>query len=95
MIRRGRWKLVYQPLSDGHLLQLFDVEEDPMCRLNLIDQHADIASMLWQKLRVWVGRVSEIASENHNDEAINPRGPTVALAASDMQQNKRQNIWPE
>lgn len=55
MIRRGRWKLVYQPLADGHLLQLFDVEADPMCKQDLIDQHADIANELWQNLCRWVG----------------------------------------
>ena len=58
MIRRGRWKLTYQPLHDGHLLQLFDVMADPMCKQNLIDQHADIADMLWQNLREWIGHVS-------------------------------------
>jgi len=85
MIRRGHWKLVYQPLSDGHLLQLFDVVEDPMCKQNLIDQHADIAAMLWQKLSVWIGRMSEVASENNNDiEAIKPCSPATALTSSDM-----------
>ena len=60
MIRHGRWKLVYQPLSNGHLLQLFDVVTDPMCKQNLIDQHADIADTLWQKLREWIGRVPDM-----------------------------------
>jgi len=60
MIRNGRWKLTYQPLSDGHLLQLFDVVADPMCKQNLIDQHADIADTLWQRLREWIGGVSEM-----------------------------------
>ena len=55
MIRRGCWKLVYQPLNDGHLLQLFDVEADPMCKQDLINQHADIAAELWQNLCRWVG----------------------------------------
>ena len=57
MIRRGRWKLTYQPLSDGHLLQLFDVVADPMCKQNLIDQHADIADTLWLHLHEWIGRL--------------------------------------
>lgn len=79
MIRRGRWKLVYQPLNDGHLLQLFDVVEDPMCKRNLIDQHVDIANMLWQTLCVWIGRVSEeVAPENPND-TIKPCGPAAAV----------------
>ncbi|MHB1145661.1 MAG: sulfatase-like hydrolase/transferase [Thiobacillus sp.] len=60
MIRRGRWKLTYQPLSNGHLLQLFDVVADPMCKQNLIDQHADIAGTLWQHLREWIGSVPDM-----------------------------------
>jgi arylsulfatase A-like enzyme/glycosyltransferase involved in cell wall biosynthesis len=55
MIRRGRWKLTYQPLRNGHLLQLFDVVADPMCKQNLIEQHADVAAILWQNLCRWIG----------------------------------------
>lgn len=72
MIRHGRWKLVYQPLNSGYLLQLFDVVEDPMCRLNLIDQHTDTAAGLWQKLSAWIGRASEIAPEAPSNEMIRP-----------------------
>ena len=43
MIRHERWKLTYQPLEVGHILQLFDVEADPMCKHNLIEQHTEIA----------------------------------------------------
>jgi len=57
MIRHGRWKLTYQPLSDGHLLQLFDVAADPMCKNNLIEQHKDIAEILLHRMREWIGRV--------------------------------------
>ena len=60
MIRRGRWKLTYQPLLDGYLLQLFDVTADPMCKQNLIDQHADIAATLWQSLRGWIDRAPDV-----------------------------------
>jgi len=59
MIRRGRWKLVYQPLANGYILQLFDVEADPMCKQNLIDQHVDIAATLWQSLRLWIERMPD------------------------------------
>lgn len=91
MIRRGRWKLTYQPLSNGHLLQLFDVETDPMCKQNLIGRHADIASMLWQTLCVWIGRVSEeVAPENPNDnDTIKPCGPAAAVTASNVQDNPK------
>lgn len=59
MIRRGRWKLTYQPLTHGHILQLFDVVADPMCKQNLIDQHADIAATLWKSLRLWINRTPD------------------------------------
>ncbi|MEO6421479.1 MAG: sulfatase/phosphatase domain-containing protein, partial [Candidatus Nitrotoga sp.] len=59
MIRRGHWKLTYQPLTNGHVLQLFDIVADPMCKQNLIDQHADIASTLWQSLRLWIDRMPD------------------------------------
>lgn len=56
MIRSGRWKLTYQPLTHGHILQLFDVESDPLCKHNLIDKHGDIAAGLWRKLHAWINR---------------------------------------
>ena len=54
MIRSGRWKLTYQPLTNGHILQLFNVETDPLCKHNLIEQHPDIAGALWHKLSEWI-----------------------------------------
>ncbi|MDP2028653.1 MAG: sulfatase-like hydrolase/transferase [Thiobacillus sp.] len=68
MIRRGRWKLTYQPLSDGYVLQLFDVVADPMCKHNLIDQHADIAATLWQNLSRWIGRVADSQTSVINEK---------------------------
>jgi arylsulfatase A-like enzyme/glycosyltransferase involved in cell wall biosynthesis len=63
MIRHGHWKLTYQPLSDGELLQLFDVAADPMCKNNLIDQHPDMTAMLWQRLNGWIGRVPDMPAK--------------------------------
>ena len=54
MIRQGRWKLVYQPLQSGYMLSLFDLESDPGCQRNMLDQHPDIAAHLWQKLSAWL-----------------------------------------
>ncbi|MDP1679464.1 MAG: sulfatase-like hydrolase/transferase [Candidatus Nitrotoga sp.] len=54
MIRKGSWKLTYQPLTHGYILQLFDVEADPMCRHNLIEQHPDLADTLWRELSDWI-----------------------------------------
>ncbi|MEW6118582.1 MAG: sulfatase-like hydrolase/transferase [Pseudomonadota bacterium] len=54
MLRRGRWKLVYQPLADGERLQLFDLQTDPECRVDLSASHPDIARSLRQALIAWV-----------------------------------------
>ena len=51
MIRRGRWKLVYQPLEAGHLLRLFDLENDPACQHDVSEQHADVKADLWERLQ--------------------------------------------
>jgi len=54
MIRRGRWKLVHQPLDDGVLQRLFDLETDPECKNNVLDQHPDIAHALQIALSDWI-----------------------------------------
>jgi arylsulfatase A-like enzyme/GT2 family glycosyltransferase len=54
MIRRGRWKLVYQPLWRGHILKLFDMDADPACATDVIDQHRDVARELWRTLEAWI-----------------------------------------
>jgi arylsulfatase A-like enzyme len=54
MIRSGRWKLTYQPLTRGYRLQLFDLATDPQCQRNVIVQHAELADALWQRLDAWI-----------------------------------------
>jgi hypothetical protein len=54
MIRRGRWKLVYQPLETGHVLRLFDLETDPACQHDMSAQHADMKADLWASLQTFV-----------------------------------------
>ncbi|MBU2641686.1 MAG: sulfatase-like hydrolase/transferase [Gammaproteobacteria bacterium] len=54
MIRRGRWKLVYQPLESGHLLRLFDVENDPACQHDVSEQHPQVKADLWASLQSFV-----------------------------------------
>ena len=54
MIRRGRWKLVYQPLKIGVLLRLFDVEADPECTIDMSSQHPDIVQTLERALVDWM-----------------------------------------
>jgi arylsulfatase A-like enzyme/glycosyltransferase involved in cell wall biosynthesis len=56
MIRVGRWKLVYQPLQDGALYQLFDLETDPACQHNRVTQQPELADTLKRQLLTWVNQ---------------------------------------
>ena len=54
MIRHGRWKLVYQPLVDGHLLKLFDLELDPGCVKDLSKIQPERVAALFARLSTWM-----------------------------------------
>jgi len=54
MIRSGRWKLVYQPLEDGYLLRLYDIEHDPGCKQDVIAANPAVAGSLWTQLARWM-----------------------------------------
>jgi arylsulfatase A-like enzyme len=56
MIRQGRWKLVYQPLADGYLLRLYDLDSDPNCRRDLAAAQPDVTARLWGLLQAWMVR---------------------------------------
>ncbi len=62
MIRQGRWKLVYQPLRDGHALRLHDLAADPACRNDVSDAHPDVVAALWPRLRAFIGTLSDSQS---------------------------------
>ena len=62
MIRSGHWKLVYQPLQEGYLLMLFDIEADPSCSHNAINQHPEIARSLWGKLERYIPPQERVSS---------------------------------
>lgn len=50
MIRRGRWKLVCQPLSTGYATRLFDLSTDPSCCQDVAAQYPDITAQLLASL---------------------------------------------
>jgi len=54
MVRKGKWKLTYQPLNDGAIYRLFDIESDPGCTDNLIDRHPGVAADLRSLLDGWM-----------------------------------------
>ena len=54
MVRRGPWKLTYQPTGAGPLYALYNVAQDPDCQTNVAHQHPEIVSELSETLRGWV-----------------------------------------
>jgi arylsulfatase A-like enzyme len=54
MVRRGKWKLIYQPTRQSYTLQLFDVQADPECRRNRYREEPEIAAQLWALLKEWI-----------------------------------------
>jgi arylsulfatase A-like enzyme len=58
MVRCDKWKLVFQPLDDGHILKLFDVEVDPSCLYDLAADQPEITSKLWARLAAWMSQDS-------------------------------------
>lgn len=57
MMRRGRWKLVYQPLTEGYLLRLFDLITDPGCEHDVAPEQKEITAQLWVRLQAWMTAV--------------------------------------
>lgn len=54
LAREGRWALVYFPLQHGEQYTLYDLDTDLGMRHDVIQQHADIAAHLKEKLRAWM-----------------------------------------
>jgi arylsulfatase A-like enzyme len=54
MLRRGRWKLIYQPLQDRVLWQLFDLVEDPDCTRDLAALHPALFAALRAEMATWL-----------------------------------------
>jgi arylsulfatase A-like enzyme len=71
MIRAGRWKLVWQPLNEGHRLSLFDLSADPGCTKNVAADHPDVVVELSTRLEAWM-RPSERAADRRRVVARPP-----------------------
>lgn len=68
MIRRGRWKLVYQPLQNDYLLKLFDMEVDPGCSKDVSALHPDVVRTLWLRLVPWLYADPMMAHDDTQDK---------------------------
>ena len=59
MIRRGPWKLVSQPLTEGsQKTMLFNVDEDPGCTRNCAAEFPEISDRLSRALHEWMAASS-------------------------------------
>jgi arylsulfatase A-like enzyme/GT2 family glycosyltransferase len=58
MLRSGCWKLVYQPLVDGAIWRLFDVEADPNCRRDVQSAQPEIFARLKGAMLDWLAEES-------------------------------------
>lgn len=54
MVRSGEWKLTYQPLQDGPIYQLFNIQKDPACQYNVLEQNKEIAERIKYVLADWM-----------------------------------------
>lgn len=79
MIRHGQWKLVYQPLSDGYLLRLYDLSADPACQRDVAADQPAVTAALWVRLAAWMG--PELAQDHRPDRSgtrDSPASPHLA-----------------
>jgi len=49
ILRRGEWKLVYQPLESGYALRPFDLESDSACKHDVSAQHPEVRADRWSR----------------------------------------------
>lgn len=54
MLRKGRWKLVFQPLETGIRLTLYDLADDPACVHDLAAERPEVVAELWPDLATWI-----------------------------------------
>jgi arylsulfatase A-like enzyme/GT2 family glycosyltransferase len=71
MLRLGRWKLVYQPLVDGAIWQLFDAEADPNCRTDVKSAQPEIFAKLKIAMLDWLNQ-ERVAGNKKNGEYDRP-----------------------
>jgi arylsulfatase A-like enzyme len=54
MVRTEDWKLVYQPLVDGAVYQLYDLRHDPLARHDVAARYPEVLERMKRKLWRWM-----------------------------------------
>jgi hypothetical protein len=54
MVRLGLWKLSYQPLMNGALYKLFNIDEDPECQCDVMARFPEVGERLRAILEQWM-----------------------------------------
>ena len=85
VLRKGHWKLVYQPLQDGYLLKLFDVALDPSCQNDVSSRNPDLTNNMWKRLEAWIlsDPLMNSASSTVNRQSTALRRDTLGISNSE------------
>ncbi len=54
MLRRGSWKLIYRPMEDGPVYELYDALGDPECAHDVAASHPDVVAGLRAQMQCWL-----------------------------------------
>lgn len=54
MYRKGKWKLVRVALKDGYQFKLFDMDSDAECRVDVFEEHREVAEKLQHAMEAFL-----------------------------------------
>lgn len=80
MIRRGDWTLVYQPLTEGYELSLFNVRDDPNCIRNVLADHPELGQALARALLTWIRAEERVAEKSTCRDGCQPVSASMESA---------------
>ena len=71
MIRRGHWKLIRVALRQGPRYQLYNVEQDPLCKRDLALEYPGVVAELAARLDEWTAR-DRLVTRASTEEGLSP-----------------------
>lgn len=80
MLRHEHWKLVYQPLTSGHQLSLYNLASDAACRRDVSASHPETTGRLWLQMEQILARDTRRSSApsaplNLTDSTLSDQSP--------------------